>query len=130
MCSAIVALAVLQRQAFVRVTDWIFPGRGGGVMGYTVFSRAPAKARIDAGSPHSWRSIFCDWGEEKGSVAPQTLETALAHCLGAVESAYRRETAIPARAVAMQKYFGWRVGRPTLFRSRRGRYDDGGRRRR
>lgn len=80
------------------------------MMGYTVFSRGPANARIDAGSPHSWRPIF-GWGEEKGSVAPQTLETAWAHCLGAVESAYRRETAIPAGAVAMQKYIGCNYGR-------------------
>jgi hypothetical protein len=83
----------------------------GGAISYTKFSQAPVKEGIECGSPHSWRSIFRDWGEERGGIAPQTLEAALAHSLGAVESAYRRETAIPARTVTMQRYADWLEGK-------------------
>jgi integrase len=108
-----IALTVLERQLGVRVgdADAVFPGMSGGVMSYSKFSQAPLRSGIDCGSPHSWRSIFRDWGEEKGGIASQTLEAALAHSLGAVESAYRRETAVPARTVAMQKYADWLEGR-------------------
>jgi integrase len=107
------ALEILERQRSVRVGDAeaVFPGMSGGPMSYSKFAQAPGKAGIDCGSPHSWRSVFRDWGEEKGGIAPQTLEAALAHSLGSVESAYRRETAVPARAVAMQKYADWLEGR-------------------
>jgi integrase len=108
-----IALEILERQRGVRVgdSDAVFPGMSGGVMSYTKFAQAPGKAGINCGSPHSWRSIFRDWGEEKGGVAPQTLEAALAHSLGAVESAYRRETGVAARAIAMQKYADWLTGK-------------------
>jgi integrase len=108
-----IALSVLERQRGVRVgdADALFPGMSGGAMSYSKFSQAPVRAGTDCGSPHSWRSIFRDWGEERGGIAPQTLEAALAHSLGPVESAYRRETAVPARAVAMQRYADWLEGR-------------------
>jgi integrase len=107
------ALEILKRQRSVRVGDAeaVFPGMSGGAMSYSKFAQAPAKAGLNVGSPHSWRSVFRDWGEEKGGIAPQTLEAALAHSLGAVEAAYRRETAFSARAVAMQKYADWLEGR-------------------
>jgi integrase len=105
-----IALAVLDRQAQVKTGDAVFPGISGSPLSYTAFFRAPAKAGIDAGSPHSWRSIWRDWAEDIGGVAPQTAEAALAHSLGKVQRAYRRETGVPARAVAMQRYADWLQG--------------------
>jgi len=109
-----IALAVLKWQAERRTGDAVFPGLTGSPLSYTAFSRAPTKAGIDAGSPHSWRSIWRDWAEDIGGVAPQTAEAALAHSLGKVQRAYRRETGVPARAVAMQRYADWLEGKTTV----------------
>jgi integrase len=107
------ALEVLEWQAKRRTGDAVFPGLSCSPLSYTAFSRAPAKASIDAGSPHSWRSIWRDWAEDIGGLAPQTAEAALAHSLGKVQRAYRRETGVPARAVAMQRYADWLEGKTT-----------------
>jgi integrase len=105
-----IALTVLERQAQVRTGDAVFPGRDGSPGCYAAFAAAPEKAGIDAGTPHSWRSIFRDWASEHGEIVRETAEAALAHALGAVEGAYRRETSVPARAVAMQRYADWLIG--------------------
>jgi integrase len=105
-----VALAVLERQARVRTNDAVFPGLSGSPLSYTAFSRAPAKAGIDAGSPHSWRSIFRDACGDKLRVDRDLAEAALAHSLGKVEAAYRRETAVEARRAVMEAYANWLMG--------------------
>jgi integrase len=105
-----VALAVLERQARVRTGDAVFPGLSGSPLSYTAFSRAPAKAGIDAGSPHSWRSIFRDACGDRLRVDRDLAEAALSHTLGAVEGAYRRETAIDARRPVMEAYANWLMG--------------------
>ena len=46
------ALKVLERQASVRVGDYVFPGRGAGNPSYVNFAIAPKHAGFDAGSPH------------------------------------------------------------------------------
>jgi integrase len=52
------ALAVLDRQQKVRTGDAVFPGRSGSPLSYASFATAPAKAGIDACTPHGWRSAF------------------------------------------------------------------------
>ena len=105
-----VAIAVLERQAQLRTGDAVFPGLSGSPLSYTAFSRAPAKAGIDAGSPHSWRSIFRDACGDKLRVDRDLAEAALAHSLGKVEAAYRRETAVEARRAVMEAYANWLMG--------------------
>jgi integrase len=104
------ALAALKRQATVRTSDAIFPGRGGSPLSYDAFARAPQKAGIDAGTPHSWRSVFCDACGDRLRVDRDLAEAALGHSLGAVEGAYRRETAIEARRPVMEAYARWFLG--------------------
>ena len=104
------ALAVLKRQAAVRVSDAIFPGRGGSPLSYDSFVHAPGKAGIDAGTPHSWRSVFRDACGDRLRVDRDLAEAALAHSLGTVEGAYRRETAIEARRPVMEAYAQWLIG--------------------
>ena len=101
------ALAVLDLQAKARVGDLIFPSRGGSKLAYSTFATAPMRAGIDAGSPHSWRSIFRDWAEDIGGFRRETAEAALGHSLGAVEKAYRRETGVEARRPMMAAYANW-----------------------
>jgi integrase len=105
-----VALVVLERQARVGTGDAVFAGLSGSPLSYTAFSRAPAKAGIDAGSPHSWRSIFRDACGDKLRVDRDLAEAALAHSLGKVEAAYRRETAVEARRPVMEAYANWLMG--------------------
>jgi integrase len=104
------ALAVLDMQ--LRTGDLIFPGRNGGKLVYTTFVTALNKVDVgvDAGAPHSWRSIFRDVVEDKCGFRRETAEAALGHSLGAVEGAYRRETAVEARIPMMQAYAQWLLG--------------------
>jgi integrase len=101
------ALTVLDMRTRTRSGDLIFPGRGGSQLVYSTFTDALKKATIDAGAPHSWRSIFRDWAEDIGGFRRETAEAALAHSLGAVEKAYRRETGVEARRPMMAAYANW-----------------------
>jgi integrase len=89
----------------------IFPGRGGTKLAHSGLADATARAGIQVGTPHSWRSIFRDVVEDKCGFQPQTAEAALGHSLGAVEGAYRRETAIEARTPMMAAYANWLTGK-------------------
>ena len=104
------ALAILSRQATVRIGDYVFPGRSAGKPSYVNFATAPKQAGFDAGSPHSWRSIFRDWAGDIGRVDRDLAEASLAHSLGAVEAAYRRQSAIEARRPVMEAYSRWLAG--------------------
>jgi hypothetical protein len=55
------ALWALELMQAKRTGDAVFPGRGGAPLADTSFATAPKKAGLDAGAPHSWRSIFRDW---------------------------------------------------------------------
>jgi hypothetical protein len=65
------------------------------------------RAGINAGAPHSWRSIFRDTVEDKCHYTREIAEVALGHSLGPVEGAYRRETGVEKRAEIMEAYLGW-----------------------
>jgi integrase len=102
-----IALAILERQARVRMGDAVFPGRGGSPASYAAFSVASRAVGFDIGNPHSWRSIFRDWAGDIGRVDRDLAESALAHSLGAVEGAYRRQSAIESRRPVMEAYARW-----------------------
>jgi integrase len=103
-----VALEVLQLQAARRVGAMVFrAARGDRAAPYTAFAAAPARKGFDAGSPHSWRSIFRDWAGDIGRIDRDLAEAALAHTLGNVEGSYRRLTAIEARRGVMARYADW-----------------------
>jgi integrase len=105
-----VAVEVLARQATVRVSDSVFPGRSGSRVAYSSFAAAPKAAALETGGPHSWRSIFRDWCGDVGRIDRDLAEAALAHALPDVEAAYRRGTAIEKRVPIMQAYAGWLMG--------------------
>ena len=110
------ALAILDMAERWRNGDFIFPGRGGAKVVYTTFVTALNKASvgIDAGAPHSWRSIFRDVVEDKCGFRRETAEAALGHSLGAVEGAYRRETGVEARIPMMAAYAAWLTEESTV----------------
>jgi integrase len=88
----------------------VFPGRSGSPIAYGDLVAAPAKADLDTGSPHGWRSVIRDWASDTGRIDRDLAEAALAHALNAVEGAYRRQRAIEARRPAMEAYAQWLVG--------------------
>jgi integrase len=104
------AIKVLERRRKVGASDMVFAGRSGSAVGYRNFARAPMKAGIDAGTPHSWRSIFRDWAGDIGRIDRDLAEAALAHSLGPTEGAYRRQTAVEARRPVMEAYAKWLCG--------------------
>ncbi|HEY1887760.1 MAG TPA: tyrosine-type recombinase/integrase [Roseiarcus sp.] len=104
------AIAVLKRQKKVRTGDAVFPGSGGSPLSYDPFAKAPARAGIDAGTPHSWRSVFRDACGDKLRVDFDLAEAALSHTLPTVQRAYRHETAIEARRPVMEAYAQWLIG--------------------
>jgi integrase len=104
------ALKILDMAKAFGSGELIFPSRGGSKLAHSTFAAAPARAGIDAGSPHSWRSIFRNWAEDIGGFRRETAEAALGHSLGAVEKAYRRETGVEARRLMMAAYANWLTG--------------------
>jgi integrase len=101
------AIAILGQAKARRVSDRVFANTNGGRMAHSGFGTAPKRNGIDAGSPHSWRSIFRDAAEDKLGFSDKTAEAALGHSLGSVERAYRRETGIEKRTQLMEAYSGW-----------------------
>ena len=55
-------------------------------------------------------AIFRDWCHSVGRISRDLAEEALAHSLGAVEGAYRRDPAVEARAPVMEAYARWLAG--------------------
>jgi integrase len=104
------ALWALELMKAKRISDAVFPGRGGAPLADTSFATAPKKAGIDAGAPHSWRSVWRDWAFEIGRIDRELAEAQLAHSLGAVEKAYRRGSAVEARRPAVEAYAAWLEG--------------------
>jgi integrase len=82
------ALAVLDRQQRVRSGDAVFPGRSGSSLSYASFATAPAKAGINACTPHGWRSCFRDWCNDIGDVPGDLAEAALAHSFAATKRGF------------------------------------------
>jgi integrase len=101
------ALWALELMRAKRTSDAVFPGRGGAPLASSSFAEAVKNAGIDAGAPHSWRSIFRDWAGDIDDAPRELAEAALAHTLGAVEGAYRRGSAIRKRSPMMERYAQW-----------------------
>jgi integrase len=97
------AVEILERQETVRRSDAVFPGKSGAPLSYNPF----AAAVKDAGTPHSWRSIFADACRKRLRVDRDLRERALSHLLSDVEGAYARDTLVEERAPVMEAYARW-----------------------
>jgi integrase len=105
------AVDILERQARIRTGDSVFPSRSGSPFVYDTFAIAPARAGIDACTPHGWRSVFKDWAGDIGEIPRDLAEAALAHILGSTEASYRRRTAVGKRREVMENYSRWLNGK-------------------
>jgi hypothetical protein len=84
----------------------VFGCRSGSPVSDIVFTRVPKKTGIDAGAPHSCRSIWRDWAGDIDRVDRDLAEAALAH----TDASCRREAAIEARLPVMDAYATWLCG--------------------
>ena len=105
------ALHVLERRARVGGgSDTVFTSVRGGAVSDTSLEAAVKRTGIDSATLHGWRSVFSDWCGEIGGVDRELREASLAHVLGKVEGAYRRETGIELRRAVMERYARWLTG--------------------
>jgi integrase len=104
------ALEVLERRLTTRSGDRVFAGPSGSAVGYTNFALGPKKAGLDAGSPHSWRSLFSDWRGNQTNFPRELAEFALAHAVPGVAGDYQRESAPGRRVELMAAYARWLTG--------------------
>jgi integrase len=103
------ALAILDQMEARRApgVDLIFAGKGGVKMGHSNFAGAPQRSKIEAATPHGWRSVCSDALSEHCHISREVREAVLGHALDATEGAYRRLDGIKARMIAMTRYEKW-----------------------
>jgi integrase len=85
------AVAVLERMAKVRESEFVFPGTRRAVLSdHSMLAVLKRMGRDDV-TVHGFRSSFRDWGAERTNFPNEMLEMALAHAVSdKVEAAYRR----------------------------------------
>jgi integrase len=101
------ALDILRKQADLRHSDLVFPGRLGQLS-------APALRDLVKGrgvTTHGFRSSFRDWCAEKTDTPREICEMALAHNVGsAVERAYQRSKLFEKRRELMEAWGRYCIG--------------------
>ena len=106
-----IAVATLGRRLKLRggrpASDFVFTGPSGAPLGYTNFALAPKRAGVNAGAPHSWRSIFSDWRGNETEFPRELAEFQLAHVVPGAAGDYQREAAPERRRTLMDAYGRW-----------------------
>jgi integrase len=96
------AIEIVMKQAAIRSSAYVFPGRKTGQ------ALSPSSLRLlrpPGATIHGFRSAFRDWCGNETSFPREIAEQALAHTTGgAVEQAYRRGDALEKRRALMQAW--------------------------
>jgi integrase len=96
------AIAIVERMAAIRSSEFIFPGlrRGRTLSPATLRRLAP-----EGGTVHGFRSSFRDWCGETTNFPREVCEQALAHASGdQTERSYRRGDALEKRRALMEAW--------------------------
>ena len=84
-------MAVLERMARVRESEFVFPGTQRAVLSDMSMLAVLKRMGRDDLTVHGFRSTFRDWAAERTNFPNEMLEMALAHAVSdKVEAAYRR----------------------------------------
>jgi integrase len=103
-----VAMQILEARAAARTGAFVFEGRDGKPASYSFFTNTPKRVGVEnTGSGHSWRSVFADTAADVLHVPSEVREVCLAHSIGKIAGAYRRETGVEGRAKVMERYATW-----------------------
>jgi integrase len=99
------AVAVLEKMAAIRASEFVFPGLPGRPIGeLALFSMLRDMGRGDV-TAHGFRATFRDWAGNETSFPREVCEQALAHAIGdAAEQAYRRSDALERRRNLMDAW--------------------------
>jgi len=101
------SLAVLDNPAggAPRPDQHVFPGaKSGRPLSDMTLRAVMRRIGVEDYVPHGFRSAFRDWAGSRHDVPRELAEEALAHVLGDVESAYRREQSVERRRVVMEAW--------------------------
>ena len=96
----------------------IFQGRWGGELGEStlrrVLERVCETMKIEAPTPHGFRSSLRDFAGDITTHPREVAEAALAHSVSGVEGAYRRGDALAKRRQLMQEWADYLSGSNVL----------------
>jgi integrase len=100
------ALAILDKLAGARLSDFVFPGqRAGKPLSGMALEMVLRRMRIKGATPHGFRASFKDWAADETHFARETIEAGLAHAIGdKSEQAYRRSDALEKRRTLMNAW--------------------------
>lgn len=98
------AVAVLERMARVRESEFVFPGTRRAVLSEMAMLAILKRMERDV-TVHGFRSTFRDWAAERTNFPNEMLEMALAHTVSdKVEAAYRRGDMFDKRRTLMDAW--------------------------
>ncbi len=102
------ALAILDRMAAIRVSDFVFNGRDAGKPIGAVAMYNVLKGLAPDVTVHGFRSSFRDWCTDKTDVPSEMAEFALAHKVGdKTRQAYARSDMVDKRRALMADWAGY-----------------------
>jgi integrase len=103
------ALAIIEKLAEARISEFIFPGQRAGrplsVMALEMVLRRMLRREAEGVTVHGFRSAFRDWSGNETHYPREVAEHALAHVIGdKAEQAYRRSDALEKRRALMEAW--------------------------
>lgn len=107
-------LSIVKDLYETRISEHVFPGhRKGKALSNMAFAKLMERMKVDAFTPHGFRSAFRDWAGDETRFPRDVTETALAHRVGdATERAYRRSDALDKRRKLMMAWAKYCERRP------------------
>jgi integrase len=98
------AMAILGRVGEAKLSELVFPGRGGRPLSYMAMEMLLRRMRVNF-TVHGFRSAFRDWAGNETDFSREVAEAALAHVVGdKAEQAYRRGDALAKRRQLMEAW--------------------------
>ena len=105
------AALVIAMRAVTAKQHFLFEVGGGRLAGKSFFKLLRSMDRADL-TTHGFRSTFRDWAAATTDHANHVVEMALAHVVGKIEGAYRRDPLIEKRRVLMNDWADYVTRRP------------------
>ncbi len=98
------AMAILERVGEAKLSDLVFPGRGGRPLSNMAMEMLLRRMDVNF-TVHGFRSSFRDWAGNETEFSREVAEAALAHVVGdKAEQAYRRGDALDKRRQLMDAW--------------------------
>jgi integrase len=97
------AVEIVRQSAGVKVSEFVFPGRGARKpLSHVAMAKVLKHMSVEGATVHGFRSAFRDWAGNETRFAREVAEAALAPVIGdKAEQAYRRSDALEKRRALM-----------------------------